>query len=104
MPTNETITLWQVTTAVLLPVVVAGFWLVWGRIDKTAAVDKADRDDLWSAVNVQREAHAAYRVECERRFARGEDLKMLEEKIENRFDKLDEKLDRVLHAQVQDRL
>jgi len=103
MPAPDTITLQEVVTGILVPVVAGGFWLLWHRahecmaaVDRLAAKDKASRDEIWNALNAERGNLQSHRVECERRFARVEELQRLEERIEDRFDRLEEKLDRAL--------
>jgi hypothetical protein len=114
MPASDSITLQEVVTGILVPVVIAGFWILWRRGDETRAVadkgaseakaavddlskrDKQDRDEIGSALGAERHKLQQHQVECERRFARVEDLQRLEEKIEDRFDRLDVKLDRAL--------
>ncbi|GAB3123806.1 hypothetical protein [Novispirillum itersonii] len=75
----------QVITGVLVPVVTAGFWILWHRISEATATAKTTAGEL-----------TAHKVDCERRFARAEDLERLEARIEARFDRLEEKLDRAI--------
>lgn len=93
---SDSLSVQDVLTGILVPVVAAGFWILWHRGNEAAAAAKGDAADLWESLNVERAKLTAHQVECERRFARAEDLDRLEARIEARFDRLEEKLDRAL--------
>lgn len=93
---SDSLTLQDVVTGVLVPVVTAGFWILWNRGNEASAAARTVAADLWENLNVERAKLTAHQVDCERRFARAEDLERLEARIEARFDRLEEKLDRAI--------
>lgn len=82
--------LWGVVTSIMVPAVSAAFWLLWGRIGQVERADTKDRDELWKAVADLRKDLAEYKVAAERHFA-------VAATMNSRFDRLEEKIDKLLH-------
>lgn len=83
---------WQVVQAVVVPLAGGAWWLLWQRI----AEIKAGSALVWAAINDDRAKSHAWQLAAEGRFAKNDDLRRLEERIEARFDRLEEKLDRAI--------
>ncbi|WP_428247205.1 hypothetical protein [Ferrovibrio sp.] len=82
--------IWGVVTGIMVPAVTAAFWLLWGRIGQVQAADDKDRDEIWKALAEQRKDLADYKVAAEQRFA-------VADTMNKRFDRLEEKIDKLLH-------
>lgn len=82
---SETITVWQVLVVLLFPLLGGGFLLLWSR-----------GAEQWAAIDAQRRDVASLQVEIERNFVRHEVLRALEARLDDRFDRIDGKLDRLV--------
>ncbi|MBR9970804.1 hypothetical protein [Magnetospirillum sulfuroxidans] len=84
---SETITVWQVLVVLLFPLLGGGFVMLWTR-----------GSEQWSAIDGLRREVSELKVEIERNFVRTDVLRMLEARLDDRFDRIDLKLDRLLPA------
>lgn len=90
---GDPISLWSVVTAVMLPLFGAAFFLLWNRLDKHQEAVSMDQDNVWDAVRELRAGFQTHQVECERRFVKADDLRSLEERLDNRLSRIEDKLD-----------
>lgn len=86
MDNGDTVSLWAVLTAILIPLMAGGFWLLWARIDGM----RTDIKDLWEALNSTREKQRVGDVEAERRFAKADDIRDLKDDLHKRLDRIED--------------
>jgi len=93
MPPDNAISLWSVLTAIMFPLFGGGFVLLWGRLEKHQDVDSSHHDSMWDALNKLRTDLEHHRVDSERRFVKTDDLRSLEERLDSRLSRIEDKID-----------
>ena len=96
----EKITLWQVLTALLFPLLAGAFWLLWARIAVVDRHNDRKRDEIWRAIDAHRKEDHAYHVEAERRFVSVAALGDMKDDFNKRFDRIEAKLDRAISGRA----
>ena len=89
------ISLWSVITAILLPVLSGAFSLLWISLNKHKDDDAKAHDQMWMVINGLRADLQKYQVECERNFVRTNHLSALEERIDGRLGRIEDKIDNI---------
>jgi len=92
----ESISLWSVLTAVMLPTLGGAFLLMWSRLDKHQEADATHHDDMWEAIGELRTGLQHHQVDSERRFVKTDDLRSLEERLDGRLGRIEGKLDAIV--------
>ena len=107
----ETITIWQVLTLLVFPVIGAGFWILWDRIgaveDRRSVEAKAEDEagqaaarDVWGAINALRDEIKTFKVDALQRFVGPATVEGMEKRFEARLDRFEAKLDRLLGLKI----
>jgi len=90
---SESISVWSVITVVMLPLLGGAFLLLWSRMDKHQDADKSHHDDMWKSIHEIQNKLEHHRVDSERRFVEDNDLRKLEERLDGRLERIEDKLD-----------
>jgi len=85
--------IWSLLTAVMLPLSGGAFMLLWSRLERYQRTHEDTINNLWSAINHQREEVKNHRVDCERRFVKIEDHRLWEDRLDLRLGRIEDKLD-----------
>jgi len=91
----DSISIWSVISVVLLPLLGGGFFLLWSRQDKHQETDATHHDNVWEAIHELRNKIQGLQVDCERRFVKTDDLRSLEERLDGRLGRIEDKLDAI---------
>jgi hypothetical protein len=92
----ENVSIWQVLTVLLFPIIVGAFWLLWARVAEVESRNDAKRNEIWQAMDEHRKEDHAYHVEAERRFVSVNAISELKTDFDRRFDRIEAKLDRAI--------
>ena len=87
---SDTVPLWTVVQALLGPVAVGCFWLLWNRMSMIESAEEAKRREIFDALGKHLAEDHAYHVDAERRFVPGvalidlrADLRRLEDRVDS---------------------
>ena len=98
MAADASVSVWTVLTVVLMPLLGGAFMLLWHSLNNHTKQDADHHDQMWSAINRQRDDLAAHKVDSATNFSRKQEVRAeiaaLEERIVVRLDRMEQKLDR----------
>jgi hypothetical protein len=84
------LTTWEILTGIFMPIAAGAFGLVWKRQEKVVDTNEAHHDELWEAINEQRNGLAAHREATAKDYITKVDFNRLEAKIDRLGDILRE--------------